>query len=359
MKKRVASGLMLFCAIALALLIAFSDTIVTLFDEVPNLPRVIYWAHGNLSDTDDIPEKDAEYYFGWNRYRGGEEAVKAGEAKNIMEFIVTDDGGGDFFYSLYHDPALTAATALYLDQLGLTKGNPILEPEKDLLVGQRADAAHLRYLQHEDQWDEAIERIKGILLADGVEREIKQLNGYTSAMYQVPNQLEGDKPGVVVRNTRNAGGHFIVFKVPFAGKVIQVRFRLECGYQGIDVPNWPVPEAKDPMDDLQHNPEASNYDFYSPSLINHDPDKTETEEPFGPDKYEAPEPSVTYVTPPPEQETDHGDGKTETVGGQEYVVETGDQGLTPLEDIAESGKVPVETALQGDNTVTTAVTDFE
>ena len=60
----------------------------------------------------------------------------------------------------------------------------------------------------------------------------------------------------------------MVFNVKLKdGSIVAVRFRLECGYQPIDVPNWPVPdvpdepdptptpEPKDPADDPQNNPD--------------------------------------------------------------------------------------------------------
>jgi hypothetical protein len=62
-------------------------------------------------------------------------------------------------------------------------------------------------------------------------------------MYQHYNGLDGNKPSVVVRNSRNSGGHFIQFNL---GKLGVVRYRLECGYQPVDIDKyWPVPDKPD------------------------------------------------------------------------------------------------------------------
>lgn len=372
-KHKAAIAVLLIASLIVTLLMAFGDQYKRLVvaSEPDSKParEIIYWAHGDLDDTDDIPAKDAPKYFGWNRWRGAQEAVKNGTAANEIDFLVKD-GEGDLFYSMYHDPALTAAIAFQLDDLGLTGDTPILAPEKDLKVGERVDAAHLRFLRNEDDWDNALARIRAILLGKDVTCEVKKLSNYTSAMYMEPEMIDGDKPGVIVRKTDNAGGHFLVFHIKTAeGKTIDLRLRLECGYQPID-PHWPTPDIdddpephltpKDPADDPQNNPDAPKYDFYSPDKHNNDPDTTETDEPQSPDTYVAPTQPVTTVTPTPEAETDHGQGDTETHGGQQYTVETGDQNLPPLEDIADEGnpnKPTVEPGLEGLNTGT--VTDFE
>ena len=106
-------------------------------DSIATVREILYWAHGDLDENDNIPGKISAMYFGWDRWTGANDAVKAGEAESVQEWIATKNGEGDFYYSMEHDPALTAAVALYLDQLGLTGNDPILEPEADLLVGER------------------------------------------------------------------------------------------------------------------------------------------------------------------------------------------------------------------------------
>jgi len=369
MRKSVVSVLLIASSVLLVLLLLFGDKIMKFFTEPHPDREIIYWAHGNIDPNDSIPQKDAEKYFGFNRYRAAQEAIKAGDAKTVEEFLVKD-GDGDLFSSMYHDPALTAAIALHLDRLGLTGDTPILAPEKDLPIGQQADAAHLRFLKDEQAWDDALARSKGILLGKDVTYEVKRLSNYQSAMYMEPQAIDGDKPAVIVRNTNNAGGHFLVFHVKTAsGKIIDVKLRLECGYQPIDTPGWTPPpgddpEPKNPEDDPQNNPDALKNDFYSPSRVNHDPDKTATDEPVSPDEdYVAPEVHTVIVTQAPTPPDNHGDGTVETVDGTPYTVETGDtEELPPLEEIAEEGnpeKPPVDPALAGDSIITGSPTSFE
>lgn len=349
-------------AILMILLMAFGPQISKIVagdNHVTPTERVIYYAHGNLDPNDNIPQKDKDSYFGFNAVTAGNEAIKQGIVKDLPEYIV-NKGEGDLFTRMYHDPALCAAIALYLDQLKLTGDTPILAPEANLKVGERADAAHLRFLKNEQDWDDALARIKAILLADGVTYEVKELNSYASAMYMRPQALEGDKPRVVVQETHNEGGYFIVFHVVRAdGTKVEVRFRLNCGYQPIDIPDWPVPTRtpKDPKDDLQNNPSAQNYDFYSPDRVNHDPDTTGTDEPVSPDEeYKAPTPPVIEITPAPTETPDYGDGDTVIVSGTPYVVETGDvDSLPALEDIADPSnpdKPQVDPAVAGDAPMT-------
>lgn len=386
--KIVALATLVVAAVIVALLMAFGDQFKSAVlakeaNPVSEDRTIIYWAHGNLDPDDEIPQKDSDNYFGWNRYDGANDAVDAGEAETVVDWIATKDGEGDFFYSMSVDPALTAAAALYLDQLGLTGNEPILAEEADLLVGERADAAHRRFLENPDDWDVALTRIKAILCGSDVTIEVKELSNYTSAMYMVPLQLDGDKPCVVVRNTVNAGGHFIVFNVKLKdGSIVPVRFRLECGYQPIDVPDWPTPppvtppedDGKDPNDDPQRNPEAPNYDFYSPDNRNNNPDTTVTDEPVSPDQdYVAPSRPDDNVTPPSDdassgtdsgsQTVDEDNGTQEEHDGQNYDVEAGDGedhgNLTDIADPSNPDKPDVDPALQGDGTNNTPVTDFE
>ena len=271
--------------------------------------RVIYYA-------EDETTKD--YNFGPDAYAAAQAAVEAGEADSIIDYLFKSDGEGDFFTRIYHDPALCAAAALELDLKGATGDNPILYAEQDLLVGERADAAHLRFLQNYDQWDDAIVRIKAILLAQDNTWEVKEIDDYTSAMYMIVDQLEGDKPSVVVRNTTNAGGHFLVVYVHMGdGSIIEVRFRLECGYQPVD-PNWPVPvgpepvpdnpeptpkkpvippeiESKDKKDGMEESTDANDpsNEWNSKNPQNQEPDTTPTDEPESPDSYISPEVPTT------------------------------------------------------------------
>lgn len=386
-------------------------------DDTTPLPvnrLVIYWANGSLDPTDDIPQKRSDYNFGYDRYEAAQAAVVDDLADTELDWIVgpDNDGTGDFFYSMSVDPALCAAIACYVDQLEITD-TPILEPESNLPVGQRPDAAHLRFLENPEDWDEALARITAILTGEDVTVELGELNNYTSSMYMAVNQLEGNKPSVIVRNTRNAGGHFVIFNIELKdGSIVQVKVRLECGYQPIDPPNWnppgptptptpipsptptpepsatptpppttpppstptptptstptptptptstptPTPVPKNPDDDSIWDSTDPTDPFVAPDPTNHDPDTEGTPEPFGPsDPYIPPTPTSTptptprpTATPTPPPNTD---------------IETGDRSPLPdLSDIADPTSPwhpDVEPALSTDPVNSEEVTGFE
>ena len=180
------------------------------------------------SDVQKDDDKKNDWNFGPNRY----------DAKKDLAMFADEKGNGDFFASIEKDPALTAAVALHMDSK-LNFAEPILKDEQNELVGQRADKAHLHFLKDPAYWQRAKDLIKARLTR--AEIKLSDIKGdYTSSMYMAYGQLEGDKPSVVVRNSVNAGGHFLSFD--FGPKVGLVRFRLECGYQPVDLDYWPVPK---------------------------------------------------------------------------------------------------------------------
>ena len=173
---------------------------------------------------------------------------------------------------------------------------------------------------------------------------MQAINGtYTSMMHMVPLQLEGDKPTVVNQYCNGLTGHLIIFEVAQGDKVIKVQLRLECGYQPVDVPDWPPPgnppkkppynppdnppEEKKKKDDPQNRPKADQYDFYSPDRVNHDPDTTPTSEPESPDSYVAPDrPPDVIKTPNSNSDSssvpdNHNNGGTESHDGKKYEVD--------------------------------------
>ena len=377
-KKVVAVGLVV-CAAVLVLLTCFGEQVKSVFanmtasDPTPIDHEVIYYAHGDLDPNDNIPAKDGKNYFGYNAYRA---AVESG-VQPYIDWIIKKDGSGDLLYRISVDPALCAAHALNLDLNfeGVEGYQPILAPEANLLVGERADAAHLRFLEHPDQWDEAVARIKAIYTGEGVQYSVEEISDYTSAMYMVANQLDGNKPSVIVQRTNNEGGHMLVIKVLLKdNNWIVLRFRLECGYQPIDVPHWPppgdtptptptttpTPEPKDPADDPQNRPGASDHDFYSPDPTNHDPDTTGTPEPTSPDDdYVAPAPPTEEPTPAPTTAPEPTTSPSEP-SEPGYVVEPpDDSGYDPLDPIADPSNPDKPTPVVEDPDVDAPVDDYE
>ena len=334
--------------------------------------------HYYNDDVQDDGIDNDNYNFGPDRYTPATEAVSAGSATSVEDYIAKTDGTGDFFTSIAEDPALCAAIAVDMDNR-LAFNDPILVDEQNVLIGQRADAAHKHFLADQTYWDSAVSLIKQRLTSGSI--SIVSIDTYTSAMYQIHNGLDGNKPSVVVRNTTNAGGHFVQFDL---GKPGIVKYRLECGYQPVDVSEyWPVPdkpsvpdnptptpgptptptptlEPKDPDGGPQGQitDPAAAADFGGGQ--NHDNDTTVTSEPSSPNSYTAPsapaaEPSGSSgssTSSSGSQTVDKTNGTTESHNGSDYNVVSGDgQSHTDLGEVQQNqNSGTVEKPVQGDGT---------
>ena len=356
--------------------------------------EIIYY--NDMVNEDDIGNNN--FNFGPNRKEWAETAVKDGEAEDVLSFIAKNDGTGDFFNSIQHDPALCAAIALDMDET-LAFDEPILIDEQNELIGRRADAAHKHFLRDGEYWSRAIKLITERLCLGEI--SLKKIDSYTSSMYMYPDQIDGNRPSVIVRNTNNSGGTFVQFDL---GKPGIVKYRLECGYQPIDTPYWPTPNIPPindnptptpdptpepdpdptPTPDPTPNPDPDptptptpnptpepkdpnagpqgqvpdNPDYGGGANDPDKTDKTQTPEPTSPSTYTPPappateyepdnnEPSVpTKPTQPGKTPTieDHNDGGTEQVGGKDYdVVVGGQNGDTSIDEAYDN---------QNDNTV--------
>ena len=331
--------------------------------------RVVLYFNNEVQD-DGIANNN--YNFGYDRKAEADKAVADGKAQTVQEWIATNKGEGDFFYSISVDPALCAAVALHMDE-SLELPETILVDEQNVLIGQRADQAHLHFLKDQSYWDRAQELIKKYLTSGEI--RIENLSDYTSAMYMWNNGLEGNKPSVIVRNTTNAGGDMIVFDL---GKPGIVKFRLQCGYQPVDIPYWPTPdkppvpdnpepdeptlEPKDPDAGPQVQGEGQpGYEDFGGGQ-NHDNDTTQTNEPQSPSTYTPPAaPTEDKPSRPANTDGSSGtqsgsrivdtdNGKTESHGGQDYSVVAGDgQNHTDLNQVQEThSSDTVEPAVKND-----------
>ena len=341
--------------------------------------RVIHYFNDDVN-ADQIGNNN--FNFGPDRKAQADQAVADGKATSVQEWVATNQGTGDFFESIKVDPALCAAVAVHMDE-SLVLPETILRDEQDIVVGQRADEAHLHFLKDQDYWDRAVALIADYLTSSEI--SIQGLDHYTSQMYQWHNHLEGNKPSVIVRDTQNEGGHVVVFDM---GKPGIVKFRLECGYQPVDIPYWtppvppdeptptPTPEPKDPDagPQQQADPEDPGYEDFGGGP-NHDSDETITDEPQSPETYTPPAPPQPDPEPAPSQTPterpttsdgqpdastgtdtgsatiDHDDGTTEQHGGETYEVVAGDgEDHGDLNQIQEEqhGPETVEPAVQDD-----------
>jgi hypothetical protein len=174
----------------------------------------------------------------------------------------------------------------------LTLPETILEDEKNVLIGQRADKAHLHFLSDKQYWDRAIDLIRKYLTSGAI--TVDYVKTPNSMMYMLNNGLEGNKPSVIVRKTTSSKGYVVTFNL---GKPGKVRFRLQCGYQPIDIGYWPTPTPVPPGPDPEPDPT---------------PTPTPTPEP-------TPEPTPTLAPKPPDAgpqgQTDPDTPGTEDFGG--------------------------------------------
>ena len=323
--------------------------------------------------NDDVQDDGIDtnnYNFGPDRYKPATEAVKKGEAAEVVTYIATKDGTGDFFESIKVDPALCAAIALDMDER-LAFDEKILTDEQSVVIGQRADEAHKHFLRDHAYWERAVKLITERLTSGEI--TLQEINTYTSSMYQWHNGLEGNKPAVIVRNSHNSGGHFIQFNL---GKPGVVKYRLECGYQPVDTDEyWPTPD-KPPIPDNPTPPdppgggdpelEPKDPDAGPQAQVpdntpgkedfgggqNHDPITTITEEPQSPSAYTPPaapaeqpreegktsdgKPDASTGTQSGSRIVDDTNGKTETHGGQDYTVQASDgQSHTDLGEVQQ------------------------
>ena len=262
---------------------------------------------------------DGEDENGNNTYQAAEKAVKDGSAPDVLTYLYTnDDGklGGEYIRrinphdgSTDWDPALLAAHCTHVENV---TGVTILTDEQDKPIARRPDAAHLHFLKDREYaeacYDKLVEMYKKASVG------VQEINSYTSAMYMWNNGLEGNKPAVIVRSTENAGGHMLVFN--FGDKVGVVKYRIECGFQPIDITYVPIPDTppipdnpepqpdppsgRDPEPTPEPGPaptptplESKNPDGGTGGGPNADNRKTDTAEPNtenSPDEYVAPAP---------------------------------------------------------------------
>ena len=306
--------------------------------------------------------------------------VAAGQATSDQDALwhVNSDGtvSGIFYTRMYRDPALMGeiATELLNRQeidWRLILGNRYKEFE-NVPIGELPDALHQAFRKDYSYWDLVLANVVTHLKSGSV--SIIELDNYESSYYMLKDALKLDNgelvPAVVVRNSINAGGHAIVFDL---GKAGVFKFRLECGFQAVDVHYWPVPPDTPPEDDdpgtgdpepeLEPKDTEFHHDYTNPDHgvgegrdpRNENPDTTITDEPTSPSSYTPPSRPVDDAssgTQSGSQTVDHNSGTHETHGGQDYEVQAGDgQNHTDLGTV-QANPPAVEEPVSDDGTNT-------
>lgn len=331
--------------------------------------RVVY--ERNLIDVNN---------FGSDVHAEAQSMVAAGEATSVQDAVwhENEDGtvSGIFYNRMYHDPALMGAIATDLLNREEIDWRLILGPRykefENVPIGELPDKLHQEFRKDFSFWDLVLANVCTHLKSGSV--SIIDLDGYDSSMYMLKDALlleNGEKvPAVVVRHSINAGGHAIVFDL---GKAGVFKFRLECGFQPVDVHYWPVPPDTPPEDDdpgtgdpepeLEPKDTEFHHDYTNPDHgvgegndpRNQNPDTTVTDEPTSPSSYTPPSRPVDDAssgTQSGSQAVDHGNGTTETHGGQSYEVQAGDgQNHTDLGEV-QANPPAVEEPVSDDGTNT-------
>lgn len=367
-KKRIIGAAVAVIAV-LALMFALLGGAIrsTLADSSAGDPERVHYYRNDITINN----------FGPDVYAEAKAKVEAGEADSILDAIwhVDEKGNvtGIFRDRMYRDPALLGAIATDLLNREEIDGRLILgnryDEFKNVDIGELADKLHQAFLLDYGFWDSTLANVLTYLKSGSV--EVKELDGYTSSMYQLKDALLLNNgtyvPAVVVRNSTHTGGHAIVFDL---GKAGVFKFRLECGFQPVDVHYWPVPpdtppeddtppgegepelEPKDPDAGPQAQTGGKNPDYGGKNPQNENPDTTvQEQEPQSPASYTPPKPPVDDAstgTQSGSQTVDRDNGKTETHGGTDYTVVTGDgQNHTDLGQV-QADPPAVEQPVQDD-----------
>ena len=330
--------------------------------------------------ADSVMEYIMDTDFDHDALKKARAAVEAGDAESVLEYMHNHPDSGKLAFVLHFDPMFAGTFGCYLDQKGITGDSKILYAEQDLAVAERPDAAVSRFISNPEEWEAAIARIASYLWAKDNAYAVKDLDNYTSSMYALSD--DDGIPSVVVRNTTNAGGHFVVISYKDGSNVVELKFRLECGYQPVEIPNWepeissppvddnppapptteqpptteitpPTPEPKDPEKDITKNPQAPDYDFYS-SDPNQENSTEQTKDPEpeknNPDEYKAPDPPTEAPTEQPTTEqpsvpdtTDSGSKIIDDSNGQDTTAQNGKPATTTAGDGQDHGNYTDQT----------------
>ena len=156
-------------------------------------------------------------------------------ASVFVQGMSVEDALKVFYEHLESDPAMAAATIAGVgDKLGLD----IQKSEKQQYKVQidRINAAAVHYLNDREYWQNDLMAVRNSLAQ--MTPSVEEIGQYHSACYQ-SWQGEGIIPLVKVCTSSHTGGHALAFK----SNDVVFRFRLECGFQLVDVLIISAPET--------------------------------------------------------------------------------------------------------------------
>ncbi|MDO4730284.1 MAG: hypothetical protein Q4A96_03770, partial [Candidatus Saccharibacteria bacterium] len=153
-----------------------------------------------------------------------------------LDGMNADEAFDVFFSWLSCDPCLMAATATGIQS---RIGDIGLQAKESGITGleEKANASAFSYYDDRAYWQNDLNTLYNYLSEKP--RKIDEIGDYNSAMYQ--SHYDGSiLPRIVVRKTKNSNGHAIAFEL---APGTEVRFRLECGFQMVDIIETYVPET--------------------------------------------------------------------------------------------------------------------
>ena len=143
------------------------------------------------------------------------------------------------------DPVLGCAIAQAVD---LSHGTKFLDKWSNKLIGERANAAVDYFVNdnggHKDEYLQMIASVEDEIKKGSL--SVMELNSYESQMYQINGAFDnGTRPALTVKKTNNDSGNAIVIKWDDG---TELKLRIQCGGQPVDVPEWNPPGNPPPPD---------------------------------------------------------------------------------------------------------------
>lgn len=180
------------------------------------------------------------------------EPVVTAPSWHYYNLDLQDNGTSQDDFNFGPPPQVTDADNLDVELRKRMKEDPVL----GAAVMAWADAMlGTRYLgvffdECDEEWDAAINKAKeswvfdkeaydGTLEAffkhlDKATKEVREEKGLTDQMYMNPDTIDG-VPDVIVLETDNHDGKFLVYTFTIKGEKIELKYRLDCGFQPTNV----------------------------------------------------------------------------------------------------------------------------
>lgn len=149
-------------------------------------------------------------------------------------------------------PQVTDAENLDLELRSRMREDPVLGAAvmawSDAILGTRYLGVF--YSECNEEWDAAINKAKESWISDKEKydtilesffrhldratKEVREEKGLTDQMYMNPDTPNG-VPDVIVLETEDHSGKFLVYTFEIKGKKVEVKYRLDCGFQPTNV----------------------------------------------------------------------------------------------------------------------------